>query len=123
VLLRVISAFFALAHTFFTCSAGLAQTALAHVTVVDVRSGSAKRDMTVVILGSRIESVAPTRATRISKQSQVVDGRGQYLIPGLWDMHIHVGSDDHALRLLLAAGITGARDMGGDVAKLAESRP
>src|SRR6266478_1721905 len=43
-------------------------------------------------------------------------------MPGLWHMHIHVGSDDRALRLLLAFGITGARDMGGDVAKLTESR-
>ena len=43
-------------------------------------------------------------------------------MPGLWDMHIHFGSDDRALRLLLAFGITGARDMGGDVAKLTESR-
>jgi len=45
------------------------------------------------------------RATRLPKQAKVVDGRGQYLIPGLWDMHVHVASDDHALRLLLASGI------------------
>ena len=114
--------FFALVGTFLACSAALAQTALTHVTVIDVRSGSAKRDMTVIILGSRIEAVGPTRATRMPKQAQVVDGRGQFLIPGLWDMHIHVGGDDRALRLLLASGITGARDMGGDVAELTQSR-
>ena len=44
------------------------------------------------------------------------------MIPGLWDMHVHTNGDARALRLLLASGITGVRDMGGDVAKLTESR-
>jgi imidazolonepropionase-like amidohydrolase len=53
---------------------------------------------------------------------RLIDGRGKYLIPGLWDMHVHTDGDDRVLRLLLAYGITGARDMGGDVAKLADAR-
>lgn len=94
-------------------SAAPCQIALTHATVVDVRSGSLKRNMTIVISGRRIESVGPARGTSILKKTQIIDGRWLYVIPGLWDMHIHIGTDERALRLLVAAGITGARDMGG----------
>ncbi len=43
-------------------------------------------------------------------------------MPGLWDMHVHSNGDRRALQLMLAAGITGVRDMGGDVHKLAAAR-
>jgi imidazolonepropionase-like amidohydrolase len=98
------------------------QIAVTHVTVIDVRDGSINADMTVVVLGNRISVIGPSKATPLLKQAHIVDGRGQFLIPGLWDMHVHTDGDARALRLLLASGITGVRDMGGDVAKLAESR-
>ncbi len=96
--------------------------AVTHVTLIDVRDGSTSADMTVLVLGDRISAIGPSTDTRLPKQAHVVDGRGQFLIPGLWDMHVHTDGDARALRLLLASGITGVRDMGGDVAKLAESR-
>jgi imidazolonepropionase-like amidohydrolase len=98
------------------------QVAITHVTVLDVRDGSAKADMTVLILGNRISVVASSKNTPLPQQVIVINGQGEFLIPGLWDMHIHTDGDARPLRLLLAAGITGVRDMGGDVAKLAESR-
>src|SRR5271167_1908 len=98
------------------------QIALTHITVIDVRDGSTNADMTVLVLGNRISAVGWSKDTRLPKQARVVDGRGKFLIPGLWDMHVHTDGDARALRLLLASGITGVRDMGGDVAKLAESR-
>lgn len=52
----------------------------------------------------------------------MIDGRGKYLVPGLWDMHVHSDGDDRALHLLIAYGITAVRDMAGDVAKLADAR-
>src|SRR5258708_2407440 len=78
--------------------------------------------MTVLISGKRIRAVEPREKIRLPKQVRVVDCRGKFLIPGLWDMHVHIAGHDNALGLLLASGVTGARDMGGDVAELAESR-
>jgi imidazolonepropionase-like amidohydrolase len=46
-----------------------------------------------------------------------VDGRGRFLIPGLWDMHVHLAkAGDPALGLFVANGVTSVRDMGGDFA-------
>jgi imidazolonepropionase-like amidohydrolase len=98
------------------------QLAITHITVLDVRDGSTKSDMTVLILGNRISVVGSSKDTPLPKQTLVVNGQGKFLIPGLWDMHVHTNGDARALRLLLASGTTGVRDMGGDVAKLAESR-
>jgi len=47
----------------------------------------------------------------------VIDGSGKFLMPGLWDMHVHfTRASDLAAPLMLATGVTGARDMGGDLA-------
>lgn len=108
--------------TFQSASQTSSQIALTHVTVIDVRDGFTNADMTVLVLGNRISAVGQSKDTRLPKQARVVAGRGRFLIPGLWDMHVHTDGDARALRLLLASGITGVRDMGGDVAKLAESR-
>jgi hypothetical protein len=91
--------------------------AVTHVTVVDVTGGPARRDQTVVIDGSRIAAVGPSSRVQVPPGSQIIDGSGKYLIPGLWDMHTHtVGYGDAdprlALELSLAHGVTGLRDMG-----------
>ena len=96
--------------------------AITHITILDFSDGSTSADMTVLILGDRISFVRASKDARLPMQVRVVDGRGKFLIPGLWDMHVHTEGDARALRLLLAAGITGVRDMGGDPVKLAESR-
>ena len=96
--------------------------AITHVTIINVRDGSARADMTVLILGDRISVVGSSKETPLPRQARVLDGRGKFLIPGLWDMHVHSDGDDRALHLLIAYGITGARDMAGDVAKLADAR-
>src|SRR4029077_2961595 len=64
-----------------------------------------------------------------SKNDRVIDGHGQYLIPGLWDMHVHSafgdwfpGGRDVILPLFIANGVTGVRDMGGDLPVLLEWR-
>jgi imidazolonepropionase-like amidohydrolase len=94
------------------------------VTVVDVKAGTIKPNVTVLIQGDRITAVRPSKNKENlpAKKIQVIDGRGKYLIPGLWDMHVHTDGDDRVLHLLLANGITGIRDMAGDVAKLADAR-
>jgi len=78
--------------------------------------------MTVLISDGRINAIGPSSEMATPKQVRVVDGRGKFLIPGLWDMHIHSDGDEHALQSLVAWGITGARDMGGDVRKVTTAR-
>src|SRR5438128_745047 len=61
--------------------------AIAHVTVIDTGKGVALSDMTVITNGDRIVSVDQKPAP---PNAQIVDGRGKFLIPGLWDMHSHL---------------------------------
>jgi imidazolonepropionase-like amidohydrolase len=103
-------------------AATLTQIAITDVTIIDVHDGSAKREMTVLISGNRITAVGSSKEIPIPKQVRVIDGRGRFLIPGLWDMHVHSDGDEHALRMMVDWGITGARDMGGDLTKLTEAR-
>jgi imidazolonepropionase-like amidohydrolase len=81
-----------------------------HVAVVDVVAGKIQPDQTIVLAGSRIASVSRSRSSPTS--SGAIDGTGKFVIPGLWDMHVHLGKSD--LGVLVAYGVTGARDMGGD---------
>src|SRR5439155_9915705 len=61
-----------------------------HVTVIDVIAGRAQPDMTVEIRGRTIAALSPGPRVRAPGHARVIDGRGKYLIPGLWDMHVHV---------------------------------
>ena len=86
--------------------------AITGVTVVDVVTGARLRNRTVLLRGEQIVAVGLARQVRLPAPVIRVDGRGKFLIPGLWDTHVHVG----ALRtttfpLLLAHGITAARDL------------
>ena len=67
------------------------QTALVftHVTVIDATGAPAKSDMTVVVRGDRIEALGKTSKLTVPRNAQVVDATGKFLIPGLWDMHVH----------------------------------
>jgi hypothetical protein len=90
--------------------------ALAGVNVIDVESGDVRRNQTIVVsAGSgRIVEIVSGRATK-PQHSRIIDGAGKFVIPGLWDMHVHAFNDgrhDYVLPLLLANGITGVRDMG-----------
>src|SRR3989442_2070552 len=85
-----------------------------HVTVIDATGAPVKPEMTVVITGDRITEFAPTKTVRVPKDAQVVDATGKFLIPGLWDMHVHwYGYDKAYLRLFTANGVTGVRIMWG----------
>src|SRR5579864_8796972 len=63
--------------------------AFVHVAVVDVRSGEIKPDMTVLLSKNRIRIVGPSKTIHVPKKARTIDARGKYLIPGLWDMHVH----------------------------------
>ena len=99
--------------------------AITHVTVIDVTAAAPQPDMTVIINGNRITALGKANKVRVPQGAQVIDATGKFLIPGLWDMHIHltVIPDQEVTRnliapLLVAYGITGVRDMGGDWQRL-----
>src|SRR5512138_2944764 len=89
--------------------------ALAHVSVVDPSTGEMTPDMTVVVRDRVIQAVAPSNALAAPAGARVIDVRGRFLIPGLWDMHVHTVLDGGAWALgeYIRHGITGVRDMGG----------
>jgi len=99
------------------CARGTAQNTIAitHVSVIDVASGATRPDNTVLVTGNRITYAGPAASAKIPSGATVIDGRGKFLIPGLWDMHVHgfvwVPSE-FAWPLMIANGVTGARDMG-----------
>src|SRR5205807_2144440 len=69
-------------------SPAFSATVIQDVTVIDIAAGVARPHMTVVIEGDRIASVE--RGGPIPVGARIVDGRGKFLIPGLWDMHVHL---------------------------------
>lgn len=88
---------------------------IVHVTVVDVRSGTTVPGRTVVIESGRIRSVGADGAVPLPAGVRIIDGRGRYLLPALWDMHTHVFAISPLLDLPLyiAYGVTNVRDMQG----------
>ena len=89
---------------------------IAHVTVIDATGAPARPDTTVVIVGDRIAAIGNSAETAAPKMARVVDGTGEFLIPGLWDMHAHGATDERAAwthLLFLANGVVGVRDMFG----------
>jgi imidazolonepropionase-like amidohydrolase len=83
------------------------------VTVVDTAEMVAVPGRQVWIQEGRIIAVRPA-STPLPAGTRVVDGRGKFLIPGLWDLHVHLGlTDGSVLGLLVASGVTGVRDLGG----------
>lgn len=85
--------------------------ALTGVSVIDGRGGPALGGHTVVVQDGWIATVAPTDAVRLDGIREI-EADGQFLIPGLWDLHAHTFANDAVFDLYLAAGVTGLRDMG-----------
>jgi imidazolonepropionase-like amidohydrolase len=107
------------------------QIVITHATVVNPGTSSVRADQTVVIAGDRIISVSDSAKSQLPRNARVrvIDATGQYLIPGLWDMHVHSafgdwfpGGRDIILPLFVANGVTGVRDMGGDIPVLLKWR-
>jgi amidohydrolase family protein len=95
-----------------------ASLALTHITVIDMSGAQPKPDMTVLVVGSRIARIGKTSVVQIPRGTQVVDSTGKFLIPGLWDMHVHFTDAKRVFPLFVANGVTGVRNMGGDLDKL-----
>jgi amidohydrolase family protein len=86
---------------------------LTRLTIIDVTSGIAKSEMTVVITGNQITDIRGANKVVITEGARVINGRGKYLIPGLWDTHVHWYLRN-TLTLFMANGVTGIRQMFGN---------
>jgi hypothetical protein len=93
-----------------------ADLVITHVAVIDVERGRLVSDQAALIRGDRIVAVAPSARVRFASTARVIDATGKYLMPGLWDMHAHIGGSGNPLLLELplftAHGVTGIRVMG-----------
>lgn len=97
---------------------------ITNTTVIDVATGRLEAGRTVLIRDGRILEVRPAGAAAPAG-TPVVDGTGKYLIPGLWDMHVHAafpGLDQLFMPLLVANGVTGVRDMFSQISQLDSAR-
>lgn len=96
--------------------------AITHATVVDPDLARPRRDQTIIVRGTRIEAVGPSASTPVPQDARVVNATGKFVIPGMWDMHVHtdVPGGRSLLPLYVAHGVTGVRDMNGRLETLRE---
>jgi hypothetical protein len=92
--------------------------AFTHVIVIDMTGAPPKPDMTVVITGNRITAIGRAGHVRVPPRAQVIDAASKFLIPGLWDMHVHFTEIERSFPLFIANGVTGVRNMGGELEDL-----
>ena len=97
-----------------------AEVVFSHVGLFDSESATVRPDQTVVVRGDRVTYVG-TAPPPVSVGARLIDGHGRVLIPGLWDMHVHLTDANQGL-MYIAGGVTSARDMGNVNDKLAETR-
>lgn len=103
-------------------------------TLVDGTLSDPIRDSVILIEGERIVAVGTVKTLPVPADATVISTEGMTVMPGLWDMHVHLMINGHAdydhwdktypaqfrdvimpasAKQLLLAGVTGARDLGG----------
>ncbi len=96
------------------------------VTIVDPGASASLPGRSVLVEGNRIAWVGPVGSRRPPRGTRVLEGSGLYLAPGLWDMHTHAlwepFASDGSLAAFVAHGVTGIRDMGGELEVLRRLR-
>ena len=107
----------------FKTAAKIESLVLNNVSVIDMTGAPLRKDVTVVVTGNRIAAIGSAGKVRVPKNARVIDAGGKYLIPGLWDMHVHLfnnvsgsgtNNKDIYFPLFIANGVTGVRDMWTD---------
>lgn len=86
----------------------------------DPTTSRSRAHTTVVVQGDRIVAVGPDGKVKLPAGAETIRVHGRALLPGLWDMHVHLSDVDGILDL--AAGITTVRDMGNDMTELLQRR-
>jgi imidazolonepropionase-like amidohydrolase len=92
------------------------ELALVHASLFDSESAQVRPHVTVVISGNKIVDVGEDGKVQVPPGAEVIDASGKFLMPGLWDMHVHLFPNDGLLNM--AAGVTSVRDMANDIDQL-----
>ena len=99
---------------FVSCQPAPTGTAITNVTIIDAVNG-VRVNQTVIFAGDEITAIEAANAE--PSVAETIDGTGKYLIPGLWDFHVHLTYDDRFTEsmpaVFLSYGITSVRDTGG----------
>jgi imidazolonepropionase-like amidohydrolase len=96
---------------------------LTNITIIDGTGAPVQPDMSVALQGEKIFVIGKNGRVDFPTNAQVIDGTGKFLIPGLWDMHVHLSyTKSSALPALVANGVTGVRDLGGMLREVDEWR-
>jgi predicted amidohydrolase len=96
--------------------------AITDVTIINPKTNAVLSHRTVVIKRDRINDVRSSSAEP-PRNAQRIDGRNKFLLPGLWDAHVHLTKAGAlSLPLFVANGVTGVRDMGSDFQEVANWR-
>jgi len=87
---------------------------LTHASVIDITDGAVRPDQTIVISGDRIQALGKFSDVKAPKDATIFDATGKYIIPGLWDSHVHTRYQGVPfLSLFILNGVTSVRDAAG----------
>jgi imidazolonepropionase-like amidohydrolase len=92
-----------------------------NVAIYDAADRARRDGRTVIVRDDRIAWVGPAADAVITADAQVIEGAGRTLIPGLFDMHVHLARETDGL-LAIASGVTSTRDLANDFTRLGELR-
>ncbi len=87
-------------------------TAITNVSVIDVIRGEAVPGQTVLMDGETIAAVLPAASFKPAKEATLIDGTGKFVMPGLFDAHVHYVDPDSFGPLMIANGVLFVREMG-----------
>ena len=89
-----------------------------NISIIDPKVGLIEHQ-TVIIKEGKILQVLPADQINLSSKNTIIDGTGKFLMPGLWDAHVHFAYIEEMapsmFDLFLAYGITSVRDTGGEI--------
>ena len=94
--------------------------AITNVSVIDVVTGGVSKQSVLVNDGKIARVLDPSES--VGQSLEVIEGTGQFLLPGLWDMHVHIVYEAQLIQqmpdLFLDYGVTSVRDTGALLANI-----
>ncbi|HET9211777.1 MAG TPA: amidohydrolase family protein [Thermoanaerobaculia bacterium] len=94
--------------------------AIRHARLFDPETRTVRPDTTVIVSGNHVQAVGKDGEVTVPSGFEVMDAQGKTLLPGLWDMHVHLSEEQGLFNL--ACGVTTVRDMANDVDQLLDMR-
>lgn len=108
-----------LVGTWLAASLAVPDVLIRDVAIVDVAHGVILPKTSILIRADKIISIGAEISA--AKDARVIDGAGKFVVPGLWDMHVHLTAREQ-LPAYLVYGVTGVRDMGSDFEQVRQWR-